>query len=373
VMDSTEHTGAHTRGGRRIRAVDLFCGVGGLTRGMEDAGIDVRLGIDVDPACEYPYTENNKAKFLKKSVEHVESSEIEKAFRKGCIRLLAGCAPCQTFSTYNQKATSEDKRWWLLRQFSRLVLETGPELVTMENVPRLRSQAVFREFVDALHGAGYHVSHEVVNCVEYGIPQHRQRLVLLASRLGPITLLTPEEFGAPRKTVQDAIGELPSLAAGATDPSDPMHRSSALAPVNMTRIEASRPGGTWRDWQEELVAECHKKRSGKTYPGVYGRMSWSEAAPTITTQFFGFGNGRFGHPTQNRAISLREGAILQSFPREYLFAPPDGQIHIKTVGRLIGNAVPPVLGEVIGRSIVAHVSNYPHAMENAHPGAKPHA
>jgi DNA (cytosine-5)-methyltransferase 1 len=353
--------------------VDLFCGVGGLTRGLEDAGIDVRLGIDVDPACEYPYTKNNKARFLKKSVEAVESHEINKAFRKGCLRLLAGCAPCQTFSTYNQKASSEDKRWWLLQQFSRLVVEATPELVTMENVPRLQKQAVFQEFVDALHGAGYHVSYEVVNCEDYGVPQHRQRLVLLASRLGPITLLTPEEFGAPRKTVEDAIGNLPPLAAGATHPSDPMHRASTLAPVNMTRILASRAGGTWRDWQEELVAECHKKRTGKTYPGVYGRMSWKEAAPTITTQFFGFGNGRFGHPEQNRAISLREGAILQSFPKRYLFAPPDDEIHIKTVGRLIGNAVPPVLGEVIGRSILAHVSRFPRTIDYAHPGARAHA
>ena len=358
---------------RRIRAVDLFCGVGGLTRGLEDAGIDVRLGIDVDPACEYPYTENNKSKFLKKSVEDVESHEIAKVFPKGCLRLLAGCAPCQTFSTYNQKATSEDKRWWLLRQFSRLVLETAPELVTMENVPRLQKQAVFREFVDTLHSACYDVSHEVVYCEEYGVPQHRQRLVLLASRLGPITLLTPEEFGASRKTVQDAIGDLAPLAAGEISDSDPMHRASILSETNKKRIEASRPGGTWRDWQEELVAECHKKRSGKTYPGVYGRMSWGEAAPTITTQFFGFGNGRFGHPEQDRAISLREGAILQSFPKNYLFAPPEGPIYIKTVGRLIGNAVPPILGEVIGRSIMAHVANSSQPMKNTHPGARSHA
>lgn len=368
-----EHSRSKPLRGRKIRAVDLFCGVGGLTKGLENAGIDVRLGIDVDPACEYPYSENNKAKFLEKSVEDVESRDIDKAFRKGCIRLLAGCAPCQTFSTYNQKATAEDKRWWLLRQFSRLVLETKPELVTMENVPRLRTQAVFREFVDTLHGAGYHVTHEVVNCEEYGVPQHRQRLVLLASRLGPIAILTPGEFGAPRKTVQDAIGELPPLAAGATDPSDPMHRASILSETNKKRIEASRPGGTWRDWQKELMAECHKRQSGKTYPSVYGRMSWDEAAPTITTQFFGFGNGRFGHPEQNRAISLREGAILQSFPKDYLFAPPEDPIYIKTVGRLIGNAVPPVLGEVIGRSMVVHVSNYPRTMENAHPGARSHA
>lgn len=372
-MEHAEQSGRDTRLGRTICAVDLFCGAGGLTKGLEDAGIDVRLGIDVDPACEFPYTANNKARFLRKSVEDVMPREIDTVFQRDCIRLLAGCAPCQTFSTYNQKATSEDKRWWLLRQFSRLILEIVPELITMENVPRLRRQAVFQEFVATLEGAPYHVTHEVVNCEDYGIPQHRQRLVLLASRLGPTSLLTPAEFGAPRKTVQEAIGELPPLAAGAMHPSDPMHRASTLAPVNMTRIEASRPGGTWRDWQKDLVAKCHRKRSGKTYPSVYGRMSWSEPAPTITTQFFGFGNGRFGHPEQNRAISLREGAILQSFPKDYLFAPPGKPIYIKSVGRLIGNAVPPVLGEVIGRSILAHVVNYQNMMENAHTGARSHA
>lgn len=364
-MEQNELSGMESIHSRAVCAVDLFCGVGGLTNGLENAGIDVRLGIDVDPTCEFPYTANNKAKFLPKSVEDVKSGEIETAFQKECFRLLAGCAPCQTFSTYNQKATSEDKRWWLLRQFSRLVLETMPELITMENVPRLRKQAVFEEFVDILEGAQYHVTHEVVNCEDYGVPQHRQRLVLLASRLGPISLRTPVEFGASRKTVRHAIGDLPPLTAGEMHPSDPMHRASTLAPVNMTRIEASRPGGTWRDWQEDLVADCHRKQSGKTYPSVYGRMSWDEPAPTVTTQFFGFGNGRFGHPEQNRAISLREGAILQSFPRDYLFAPPGEPIYIKSVGRLIGNAVPPVLGEVIGRSILAHVVTCVKLRENA--------
>jgi len=373
MMEHSKQSGNDTSFDRTICAVDLFCGAGGLTKGLEKAGIDVRLGIDVDPACEFPYTANNKAKFLLKSVEDVEPCEILSAFRKDSIRLLAGCAPCQTFSTYNQKATSEDNRWWLLRQFSRLVLETMPELITMENVPRLRKQTVFKEFVDTLEGARYQVIHDVVKCEDYGIPQHRQRLVLLASRLGPISLLTPAEFGVPRKTVQDAIGDLPPLTAGGIHSSDPMHRAATLAPVNLARIEASRPGGTWRDWHEGLVAECHRKRSGKTYPSVYGRMSWNEPAPTITTQFYGFGNGRFGHPEQNRAISLREGAILQSFPKEYLFTPPGMPISIKSVGRLIGNAVPPALGEVIGSSILQNLAMCTKAIPAVHLGSRVYA
>lgn len=343
---------------RKVFAVDLFCGAGGLTNGLEKAGIEVLLGIDIDPLCEFPYTINNKAKFLLLSVEDLKPMDLEKVFRKNSIRLLAGCAPCQTFSTYFQKATPSDKRWWLLQQFSRLVGEVLPELVTMENVPRLIEQEVFRQFVKGLKNTGYQVTYGIVNCADYGVPQHRQRLVLLASRLGPICLLSPSEYGAKYTTVREAIGDLPPLRAGEIHPSDHLHQAAMLSRTNLLRINASRPGGTWRDWENALVADCHKKKTGKTYPSVYGRMSWDEPAPTITTQFYGFGNGRFGHPEQNRAISLREGAILQDFPRDYVFTPPGQPIFKKTIGRLIGNAVPARLGEVIGLSIQKHVDSF---------------
>lgn len=358
------------RSNRKIWAVDLFCGAGGLTHGLERAGIDVQLGIDIDPACEYPFSANNKAKFLLKPVEELTASDIERFFRKNGIRLLAGCAPCQTFSTYNQKATPDDKRWWLLRQFSRLVREICPELVTMENVPRLRGQGVFEEFIGALRDANYHVDIETVNCEDYGIPQHRQRLVLLASSLGPIRLISPSEFSTDRTTVRESIADLPPLKAGEVDETDPLHQAAILSDLNKKRIEASKPGGTWRDWRETLVADCHRKGTGKTYPSVYGRMCWDELAPTITTQFFGFGNGRFGHPAQDRAISLREGAILQSFPKDYAFVPPGNPIHRKSVGRLIGNAVPPKLGEAIGLSVLGHVARWDRDRRKTGSGAK---
>lgn len=350
-----QRTRRDTRPKRKVYAVDLFCGAGGLTNGLVRAGVDVRLGVDVDPACEFPYTANNRAKFLLKSVEDLKAGDIERAFRFNGIRLLAGCAPCQTFSTYNQKATPADKRWWLLQQFSRIVLKLTPELLTMENVPRLIEQSVFKEFVETLQAARYHLSYHIVNCVDYGVPQNRQRLVLLASKLGPIRLLTPSQFGASPRTVRDAIGELTALEAGEIHPTDPLHQTSALSETNLSRIKASLPGGTWRDWDNALVADCHKKRTGKTYPSVYGRMCWDEPAPTITTQFYGFGNGRFGHPDQDRAISLREGAILQGFPRDYSFVPSGQPIYKKSVGRLIGNSVPVQLGEAIGLSILEHV------------------
>jgi DNA (cytosine-5)-methyltransferase 1 len=341
---------------KKVYAIDLFCGAGGLTKGLAQAGIDVKLGIDIDPACEYPYTANNESVFLEKPVEDLEPYELESTFQKNGIRLLAGCAPCQPFSTYNQKAAPGDKRWGLLKQFSRLVLEVQPELVTMENVPGLANQDVFQEFLADLRRGQYLFDHRIVNCADYGIPQHRYRLVLLASQLGSIQLLTPEEFGAPPCSVREAISNLPPIQAGEVHQDDPMHQSSTLSPINLRRIRSSKPGGTWRDWRDDLVADCHRKSTGKTYPSVYGRMSWDEAAPTITTQFFGFGNGRFGHPEQDRAISLREGAILQSFPRNYAFAPKDKPLLKKTVGRLIGNAVPVKLGEVIGKSILQHIA-----------------
>jgi DNA (cytosine-5)-methyltransferase 1 len=179
----------------------------------------------------------------------------------------------------------------------------------------------------------------------------------MASKFGPVELISPEDFGRARQTVKDAIFKLPPIKAGMNHPDDPLHLSSSLSPLNMKRMKKSKPGGTWRDWPENLIADCHKKRSGKTFPSVYGRMTWDDPAPTITTEFFGFGNGRFGHPKQNRAISLREGAILQSFPPEYQFVAPGEKVCLKAIGRLIGNAVPVTLGEVIGESLFLHVSN----------------
>ena len=155
---------------RKVYAIDLFCGAGGLTKGLSQAGINVKLGVDIDAVCEYPYIANNRACFLRKSVEDLEAGELEIAFPKNGIRLLAGCAPCQTFSKYNQKASSDDGRWWLLQHFSRLILEIKPEIVTMENVPGLVEQNVFQSFLDDLKCAKYVVDYKVVDCADYGIP-----------------------------------------------------------------------------------------------------------------------------------------------------------------------------------------------------------
>lgn len=338
-----------------INAVDLFCGAGGLTKGLEKAGITVELGIDIDPDCIYPYEANNNARFLLKSVEEVKAEDLFSNTNRRSVRLLAGCAPCQPFSGYRKGINSRsDKRWRLLREFKRLIEETSPELVTMENVPRLQGEKVFREFVESLKSNGYFTSYSVVHCADYGIPQQRQRLVLLASKLGPISIIPPTHSPQRYKTVADAIGNLPKIKAGGACKRDPLHTSRNLTPINLKRIRVSSPGGTWRDWNKKLVTKCHKKKSGTTYPSVYGRMAWDKPAPTMTTQFFGFGNGRFGHPKQDRAISLREGAVLQTFPRSYKFVESNGIVNFERLGRLIGNAVPVRLGEVIGKTIMLH-------------------
>ena len=216
--------------------------------------------------------------------------------------------------------------------------------------------------MDALTDDGYYFAEDpekrVIHCPDYGIPQHRRRVVLVASRFGPIELIPPTHAPGAYRNVSDALRSLPPLEAGDEDSSDPMHRTSRPTPINLRRIRHSTPGGTWRDWPRKLVADCHKEKSGKTYPSVYGRMKWDEPSPTITTQFYGFGNGRFGHPEQDRAISLREGAILQSFPKDYQFVEPKGDYCFKTIGRMIGNAVPVRLGEVVGRTITKHLKCY---------------
>lgn len=363
-MDVKKNTESGTRKGRRTKkslpvAVDLFCGAGGLTRGLINAGIRVAAGYDIDVACQFPYEHNNDgAVFRQKSVTDLSSAEVEEFYSVGQPRILVGCAPCQPFSKYTQRQDRpQDAKWGLLHEFGRLVHDLKPEVISMENVPEIQRHSVFTKFISTLKKAGYYVTHEEAFCPDFGIPQQRKRLVLLASLFGPITLDKPGDV-TKSPTVRQAISHLPPLEAGAASDKDDMHRACRLSPLNLARIKASRPGGNWRDWPSNLVAKCHREESGATYPSVYGRMEWDKPSPTITTQFFGFGNGRFGHPEQNRAITLREGALLQSFPENYQFASGEQPISFATVGRLIGNAVPVRLGEAIGHSINDHLKLY---------------
>ena len=337
-------------------AVDLFCGAGGLSYGMKRAGVRICAGIDIDPTCRHPFEANVRATFHEKDAVDLSPEFIESLFPDGAPRVLAGCAPCQPFSSYNR---AQRDGWGPLSKFGDLVDRLRPDVVTMENVPGLIRYPVFEEYVQTLRRAGYpHVWHRVVRCAEYGVPQTRQRLVLMASRLGDISLGPPTHRSGGFVTVRDAIQHIKPIMAGGASASDRLHRASSLSELNMRRMLASSPGGSWRDWHPSLRAACHTRETGRSYNNVYGRMSWDKPAPTITTEFFGFGNGRFGHPKQDRAISLREGALLQTFPPDYSFVPDGEEVYLKRVGRLIGNAVPVSLGAAIGRSIVSHVGSH---------------
>lgn len=337
-----------------LSCIDLFCGVGGLTYGLIAEGVPVKAGIDLDPTCRYPFEINNRAIFIKEDISNINARSIKDLFGKSDFRILAGCAPCQPFSTYSHRYdTLRSPNWALLYEFARLVKGVYPDIVTMENVPTVQTHLVYRDFLNTLKESGYSVWDHIIDCTDYGLPQRRRRLVLLASRLNPISLIEPTHYRP--LTVRESIGHLPPIMAGGVHSSDPLHTASRLSMLNLERIKVSKPGGTWRDWPQYLVAECHRRKSGRTFPGVYGRMVWDEPAPTLTTQFYGFGNGRFGHPEQDRGLSLREGAILQGFPEHYSFLPENEPVHFKSLGRLIGNAVPVTLGRIIGRSIMRHL------------------
>lgn len=336
------------------KVVDLFCGAGGLTHGLQKAGLDVVAGIDIEEMCRFAYENNNNAVFLNSDISLVTSQEIRDLFKDAPIKILAGCAPCQPFSKYTQGLDKEDdKKWPLLYEFERLIKDTSPEIVTMENVPEVAKHKVYKDFYNSLHELGYHIWAGSVDCIHYGIPQNRIRHVLLASKLGDISLI--DKTHLKPVTVRDAIGSLPAIQDGEIYASDPLHRSSKLNTINKRRMIYSKPGGTWKDWPEDLIAACHVKNSGKGYSSVYGRMSWDKPSPTMTTLCYGFGNGRFGHPDQHRAISLREASLLQTFPMEYAFAKSKEHITMRDIGRMIGNAVPVRLGEIIGLSIANHL------------------
>lgn len=337
-----------------IEAVDLFCGSGGLTCGLRQSGVNVLAGVDFEKECQYPYERNNGAKFLNWDIGKTEAGDIAALYSKDVVRVLAGCAPCQPFSKYNNGVdTSLSEKWWLLYSFQRIIEGVMPEIVVMENVTDVVRHKVYHDFVSHLRTIGYYVSENNVSCVDYGIPQKRKRHIVLCSLFGPIELLS-KTHETPA-TVREAIGHLPHIESGDVDPTDPLHRAAKLSDVNLKRIKASVAGGTWRDWPEELRIGAHRKASGSTYASVHGRMEWDKPAPTMTTQCYGFGNERFGHPEQDRAISLREAAIFQTYPEDYVFFDENNPLSFASVGRMIGNSVPVRLGEVIGQSIQQHV------------------
>jgi DNA (cytosine-5)-methyltransferase 1 len=349
----------------KIKVVDLFCGIGGLTHGLVLEGFQVVAGVDNDKTCKYAFEKNNGAKFISKAIARFTPKELHNLFRGASVRILVGCAPCQPYSSLSRRRLSKKqarKRWYPLYRFMKLIKSVKPEIVSMENVPDLsntRKYAVFGQFVETLGELGYAVSFRTVDASRYGVPQKRHRLVLLASRLGDISLIAETHTKQNLKTVRDAIKTLPRLKDGSVDGTDPLHRASALSDKNKKRIAATpRNGGSAKSWTPDLIPKCYRKKTGKSYMvTVYGRMRWDDPAPTMTTHCTTLGTGRFGHPSQNRAISLREAAIFQSFPDYYEFGQ-ENEIGITRVAKHIGNAVPVLLGRAIGKSLKNHIRQY---------------
>jgi len=345
---------------KEINVVDLFCGIGGLSHGLVKEGINVVAGIDVDNSCKYAFETNNRSTFLNYDVDIIHHETIKELYPKKGIKVLVGCAPCQPFSSYNLKK-DKDKKWKLLYGFSRLIKGVKPDIVSMENVPQLlkhNNGKILLDFVTSLKEQKYHVWYDIVDAQNYKVPQRRKRLVLLASKFGPINLIAPQLKPGKFISVRKAIGDLPEIEDGISHEKDRMHRARKLSPLNKKRIQATPPNGSWKDWPSELLLECHKKESGKTFGSVYGRMDWNKVSPTLTTQCTGLGNGRFGHPDQDRAISLREAAILQSFPKRYKFFNPKEPMSTPKIEKHIGNSVPVKLGQAIGKSILLNIEEY---------------
>lgn len=339
----------------KIEAIDLFCGIGGLTYGLRNAGINVLAGVDSDESCKDIYEKNNRTNFILSDIKTCDFDELSALYSEGSVKVLVGCAPCQPFSSHSFKSKKKenDERWNLIEYFLKAVKTIKPDIISMENVRGIVKTDIFCNFESEIKSLGYNTIYKVVQCRDYGVPQNRSRLIFLASKYGDIKIPDKTHDKNSYVKVKDVIGKLPKLKLGETDETDKVHKAKGLIAINLKRIKQSKPRGTWRDWDSDLLPECYRKKSGYSYSSVYGRMSFDDIAPTITTQFFNYGSGRFGHPVQDRALSLREGALLQTFPASYDFGD---DISFSKTGRQIGNAVPPKLGEAIGKSILYHIS-----------------
>lgn len=339
-------------------AIDFFCGGGGITKGLSDAGIKVLGGIDISPDLKRTYEENNHNKFVNFDIRTISGSDIYKEFPEiegnEDNLLLAGCAPCQPFSK-QRRANTEHVDKDLLTEFGRIVKDVLPAHLLIENVPGLmkKGHSVLENFLKILDECNYSYDYKVVNANDYGVPQKRKRLVIIASRLF-IPKIPDGEYGPnksgkkPYVTVRDAILRYPPIQAGESADGVPNHSAACLNDKNLTRIRATpHDGGDRRSWSSELVLDCHKGKPGHT--DVYGRMAWDDVAPTLTSRCASLSNGRYGHPEQDRAISLREAAALQTFPDNYIFYGNN-----VSVGKQIGNAVPVKLAEVFGEYILSN-------------------
>ncbi len=334
------------RNGRPV-AIDVFCGAGGMSLGLQRAGIEVLLGIDTDPVAAETYRTNLSVPVLEQDIRSVTATHLGPFVPNGSELVLAVCAPCQAFSKVRRGKRRRDDRQLLL-SVARLVRSLRPAGIIVENVPPIasgRRASILNAFCRVLRETGYAYVYGNLDAKDFGVPQTRRRMVLLAVKgHRPVTL--PEQGRFRPRTVLEAIGDLPGIEAGERASGYPLHKAWGLSELNLERIRATPfDGGDSRSWNAKLRLACHRKTTG--FYDVYGRMRWDTAAPTLTTRCNSLSNGRFGHPEQDRAISLLEAAILQTFPRRYRFA---GNQH--EIARQIGNAVPVQLAKVLGRTLL---------------------
>lgn len=302
--------------GDKVRVYDFFCGCGGTSAGLQKAGMDLVLGVDFDPDAAATYAANfPNSIMMNRDIRSVSTHEIEELIPKPRTSpiLFSACAPCQPFSRQNRFKSEKDDRAPLLSYFHDYVERFRPDLIFVENVPGIQNvdpkSGPFAEFLNLLKRLEFSVTYGVLHCQEYGVPQHRKRLVLLASAFGSIDLPKPTHGCAPGllpyRDVREAIGRFPLVAAGQAHPDIPNHVTQRLAPLSLKRIRATPQGGGRHDWPEELKLECHKKHdlSSDGYSDVYGRLSWNKPASTMTTRCISISNGRFAHPEQDRALT----------------------------------------------------------------------
>lgn len=342
----------------KFKAIDFFCGAGGMTAGFRKAGINVIAGIDIDKECKKTYEKNNKgSSFICTNIKNFSFEEFEK--QTGVIRnddelIFIGCSPCQYFSkiTTDKKKSKESKNH--LTDFIKFVDEYNPGFIVIENVPGIltKDESPLNDFLDFLKSKNYHHDKAIINAYKYGVPQTRRRFLLIASRVNPNTKL-PKANTKKIPTVRDFISEekgFPVLKVGTVDKTFKIHTVAGLSGKNLLRLKlTAKNGGTRLSYvdDKDLAVPCQYKKKN-SFADTYGRMHWDKPAPTITTKFFSISNGRFVHPEQDRAISLREGATLQTFNKSYKFFGNS----ICSIARQIGNAVPPVLSKNIALSII---------------------
>lgn len=342
----------------RFTCVDSFSGAGGLALGLSKAGFEILLSFDIDKRC-IESIQNNPKYFthptLCEDIRNMLGGRLLDmvGLKQGELFLLAGGPPCQGFSV-QRIGKDTDLRNEIVLLYGKLIEEVRPMFFVMENVSGIqgkRGKAILAELIEEMESIGYHVHKHLVNAEDYGVPQRRKRIVLVGERndIG-LTYIFPKPTGE-KYTVRDTIAFLPPPPEdGKPHPDYPLHRRDRLSEKNLQRIQALQQGQGRDHLPKELLADCHKVDSAIIgHRNVYGRMSWDEVAPTITARFDSFTRGQFGHPDQPRSISLCEGALLQTFPLDFIFKGTKIEI-----ARQIGNAVPPKLAKAIGDSIITY-------------------